>query len=206
MLSNRTTRLGRTQPRDRFHDVDDTGSKAIADEDGALLDRFRAGDRGAFDQLVHRHERGVVRLVMRYVKNEEDAKDVAQRAFERSIERLEHFRAESKFQTWLYRIAVNLAIDHVRGERRSMLVPIEDDLAFTRSLGTETLVAVEMWRKVSARLAELPARQRLVIELRVFHDLTFEEVAAVVGSTEDAAKMNYHHAVKRLRALLPESP
>ena len=62
--------------------------------------------------------------------------------------------------------------------------------------------AAEVWRKVSARLEELPPRQRLVLELRVFHDLSFDEIAAVVDSSEDSAKLNYHHAVKRLRGLL----
>ena len=90
-----------------------------------------------------------------------------------------------------------------RGDNSSESVPIEDDVAFTNSLGTEKLVAAEVWRKVVTRLAELPPRQRLVVELRVFHDLSFEEIAAIVDSTEDAAKVNYHHAVKRLRSLLP---
>lgn len=58
------------------------------------------------------------------------------------------------------------------------------------SLGTETLVAAELWRKVSARLEDLPPKQRMVIELRVFHDLSFQEIGDVVGCGEDAAKAN----------------
>jgi RNA polymerase sigma-70 factor (ECF subfamily) len=183
--------------------VEDVAKKDSVDEDGALVDRYRAGDRAAFDELVQRHQRAVLQLVRRYVKSEEDAKDVTQRTFIRCFERLDSFRFESKFRTWLYRIAVNLALDHLRGDRTSESVPIEDDVAFTNSLGTEKLVAAEVWRKVVTRLAELPPRQRLVVELRVFHDLSFEEIAAIVDSTEDAAKVNYHHAVKRLRSLLP---
>jgi RNA polymerase sigma-70 factor (ECF subfamily) len=167
------------------------------------VDRFLAGDRSAFDELVRRHERGTLRLVQRYVKSDEDAQDMTQRAFMRVLERIGSFRFESKFRTWLYRIAVNVALDHVRSAPPGEAVPIEDDVAFTNSLGTEKLVAAEIWRKVSHRLAELPPRQRLVVELRVFHDLSFEEIAAIVDSSEDAAKVNYHHAVKRLRSLLP---
>src|SRR5262249_27930042 len=146
------------------------------------------GDRTAFDEIVRRHERGMQKLVARYVKNEEDARDVTQRAFVRAFERIASFRFESKLRTWLYRIAVNAALDHVRSAPVGEAVPVEDDIAFTNSLGTEKLVAAEIWRKVSGRLAELPPRQRLVVELRVFHDLSFEEIAAIVDSSEDAAK------------------
>lgn len=142
-------------------------------------------------------------LVKRYVRSDDDAHDVTQRAFVRAFERIATFRFESKFRTWLFRIAVNAALDHVRSAPPGEVVAVEDDIAFTNSLGTEKLVAAEIWRKVSGRLAELPPRQRLVLELRVFHDLSFEEIAAIVDSSEDAAKVNYHHAVKKLRALLP---
>jgi RNA polymerase sigma-70 factor (ECF subfamily) len=132
----------------------------------------------------------------------EDARDVAQQTFVRVFERIGSYRGESRFRTWLYRVAVNLALDHARGTQHARSVPIEDDVAFTHSLGTDRLVAAEVWRKVNARLADLPPRQRLVVELRLFHDMSFEEIAAIVDSTEDAAKVNYHHAVKRLRSLL----
>lgn len=181
-----------------------SASDETTDPDRTAVERFLSGDRAAFDELVRKYERATVQLVQRYVKVEEDARDVAQRAFMRVFERLGSFRFESKFRTWLYRIAVNLALDHVRrGPSAGQAVPVEDDVAFTNSLGTEKLVAAELWRKVSARLAELPPRQRLVVELRVFHDLSFEEIAAIVDSSEDAAKVNYHHAVKRLRSLMP---
>ncbi|MDP9001244.1 MAG: sigma-70 family RNA polymerase sigma factor [Myxococcota bacterium] len=176
------------------------------DPDRPIVSRFRSGDRSAFDELVRKYERSIVQLVRRYVTVEEDAKDIAQRTFVRVLERIDSFRAESRFRTWLYRIAVNLALDHARGEKHAQSIPIDDDLAFTNSLGTDKLVAAEVWRKVSARLAELPPRQRLVVELRVFHDLSFEEIGAIVDSTEDAAKMNYHHGVKRLRSILSGLP
>jgi RNA polymerase sigma-70 factor (ECF subfamily) len=169
-----------------------------------MIERIRRGERGAFDELVRKYERSVHRLVRRYVVTDEDAKDVTQRTFVRVFERLRSFRAESTFQKWLYRLAVNAAVDHTRGASHRSSVPIEDDVAFTNSLGTEKLVAAEIWRKVRARLAELPPRQRLVVELRVFHELSFDEIAVIVDSSEDAAKMNYHHAVKRLRSLFSQ--
>lgn len=172
------------------------------DPDAELVAQFLAGDRGAFDALVRRHQAAVRRLVLRYVKSDADAKDITQTAFVRAFEKLNAFRGDAAFRTWLFRIAINLALNHVRGTPADS-EPIEDVAAFTSSLQTSRLVAAEVWRKVSARLDDLPPKQRLALELRIFHDLSFEEVAAIAGFSEEAAKANFHHAVKRLRGLLP---
>jgi RNA polymerase sigma-70 factor, ECF subfamily len=172
------------------------------DPDAALVTQVLAGDSTAFDALVRRHQGAVRRLVLRYVKSDADAKDIAQVAFVRAFEKLAAFRGEAVFRTWLFRIAINLALNHVRGTPTD-LAPIGDVAAFTTSLQTSQLVAAEVWRKVSARLDELPPKQRLALELRIFHDLSFEEVANIAGSSVESAKANFHHAVKRLRGLLP---
>jgi RNA polymerase sigma-70 factor (ECF subfamily) len=172
------------------------------DPDAALVAQFLAGDHAAFDALVLRHQAAVRRLVLRYVKSEADAKDITQIAFVRAFEKLSAFRGEAAFRTWLFRIAINLALNHVRGTPVD-LAPIGDVAAFTSSLQTSKLVAAEVWRKVSARLDDLPPKQRLALELRIFHDLSFEEVATIAGFSVESAKANFHHAVKRLRGLLP---
>jgi RNA polymerase sigma-70 factor (ECF subfamily) len=158
------------------------------DPDAALVAQFLAGDRAAFDALVLRHQA--------------DAKDITQVAFVRAFEKLSAFRGEAAFRTWLFRIAINLALNHVRGTPTD-LAPIGDVVEFTSSLQTSKLVAAEVWRKVSARLDDLPPKQRLALELRIFHDLSFEEVATIAGFSVESAKANFHHAVKRLRGLLP---
>lgn len=175
------------------------------DDDRALVARHRAGDAAAFDALVRRHQEGVRRLAHRYVRDDEEARDVAQRAFVRAFEKLDQYRGDASFRTWLYRLAVSVALNHVRGGagRAHEAVPLDDDVAFTNALETSKLVAAELWRKVSERLESLPPRQRLVVELRIFHDLSFDEIGAIVDSSEDAAKANFRHAVVRLRALLP---
>ena len=173
-----------------------------SDPDRDTIERCRRGDKTAFDEVVRSHEAALRRLVQRYVKSPEDAKDVTQRAFVQAYEKLDSFRGESTFRTWLYRIAINLALNHVRGAPPIVSFPIEDVAAFTHSLATSKLVAAEVWRKVAARLDKLPPKQRLVVELRVFHDLSFKEVAAIVDSSEDSAKQNYHHGVKALRDTL----
>jgi RNA polymerase sigma-70 factor (ECF subfamily) len=172
--------------------------------DEALLARCRNGDRHAFGELVAEYEPRIHGLVRRYIRNEADAQDVVQSTFTRAFERVASFRGDAPFRAWLCRIAINQALNHKRGTPAADThVPLEDDVAFTKGLGTETLMTVQLWQKVHARLEDLPPKQRLTIELRVFHDLSFEEIGDVLGSGEESAKANYHHAVKRLRALLP---
>lgn len=172
------------------------------DADLDAIVRHRAGDPIAFDELVKRHEALIHGLVLRYVKNAEDARDLTQQAFVRAFERIDTFRGVSSFRTWLYRIAINLALSFLRGAPPAATVPLEDVTAFTTSLGTSRLMAAEVWRKVSVRLDQLSPLQRLVVELRLFHDLSFKEVAAIADSSEESVRTTYHQAIRRLRDLL----
>ncbi|MEZ4297071.1 MAG: RNA polymerase sigma factor [Polyangiaceae bacterium] len=172
------------------------------DPDAPLVERAKAGDRGAFDALFARHDAAIFGLVRRYVKNEADARDVTQRAFLKAFEHLASFRGAAAFRTWLHRIAVHEALTHLRVRDRTEPAELDELPAFTHSLTTGKLVRSDLWRKVEARLADLPPKQRAVLELRVFHDLSFKEIAPLVGTTEDSAKMSYSHAVQRLRDVL----
>lgn len=178
-----------------------------ADEDAPLVDRFLAGERAAFDELVLRHRESLRKLARRYVRSEDDAEDVTQRALLQALEKLATFRRESTFRTWIHRIAVHLALNHARGEGRSRAdasVELDDLPAFTSALATSRLVAAEVWAQVAQRLQELPPKQRLAVELRLFHELSFQEIGALAGCSEDSAKANFHHGVKRLRGLVPD--
>lgn len=174
------------------------------DEDAAALARITRGDLGAFDVLATKYRAPIVALVYRYVKNGDDAEDVAQHALLRAYEKIGTFRGDATFRTWLFRIAIHLACNHLRGRDRAESIDVDDIAAFTSALDTKRLVAAELWRKVSARLAELPPKQRLVVELRLFHELSFQEIAAAAACTEESAKANFHHGVKRLRDALGE--
>lgn len=172
------------------------------DPDAALVEEARSGARGAFDALVARHQEAIGALVRRYVKNEADMRDVTQRAFLKAFEHLGSFRGASAFRTWLHRIAVHEALTHLRVRDRTEPAELDELPAFTHSLTTGKLVRSDLWRKVEKRLADLPPKQRAVLELRIFHDLSFKEIAPLAGCSEDSAKMNYSHAVQRLRDVL----
>jgi RNA polymerase sigma-70 factor, ECF subfamily len=169
-----------------------------ADQDAELLERFRGGERRAFDELVKKYQRQVYYLALRYVKNGEDAKDVAQRAFVKAFVGIDRLRGDAAFRTWLYKIAVNLSLNLVRD--RARLRPAEEaEEAQVDAVGDLRLEGAEDRRALLAALDELPPKQRTVLELRVFEELPFRDVAAAAGCTENAAKVNFHHAVTRLR-------
>lgn len=188
----------------RLRLVRPTDASQAEDDDAALLQRFRAGERKAFDALVKRHERAILMLAVRYLGSLDDARDVAQKAFVQAYQQLAGFRGEASFRTWIYRIAANLALDALRKRGREQRLVDEatplDELERTR----DRLAELEERERLRSAVALLPPKQRLVVELRVFEELSFREVAEVAGSTEDAAKVNFHHAVKRLKLLIGE--
>jgi len=182
------------------------GSVTAADPDLELAERFRAGDRAAFDQLVRRHQKQLWRLVRRYVKRDADAADVTQQAFVRAFKALATFRAAASVRSWLYRIAINCALSWLRDHRREEASEIADDALTATNPAPAQLIAGEDNAALRAAIELLPPKQKLVLELRVFDDLSFKEVAELAECTENTAKVNFHHAVKKLRALLAGDP
>jgi len=180
----------------------DVTDEAPTDPDLALVARFRAGERTAFDQLVRRHQRGIWQVARRYVKNDADAADLAQLTFVRAFRAIDGFRGSATVRSWLYRIAINLAINHLRDHAREVVTEIAEDRLTAGATGASRMIADEEHAKLRAAVAELPPKQRMVLELRVFDDLSFREVAELADCTENAAKVNFHYAVKRLKELL----
>src|SRR5262249_14010059 len=133
------------------------------DEDKPLVERFLAGDKSAFQALARKYSEPLHSLVRRYVKNDHDAQDVSQRALLRAFEKLGTSGGGSSSRTWLSRIAIHLSLNHARGQGRVESIDLDDIASFTNALETAKLVAAELWQKVSARLDELPPKQRLVV-------------------------------------------
>ncbi len=172
------------------------------DPDRELAERFQGGDRIAFDQLVRRHQKGMWRLVRRYVKSDADSADVTQLAFVRAYRGLATFRGAASVRSWLYRIAINCALSWLRDHRREQPTEIADDALIESNPAPARLSAGEDSARLREAIALLPPKQKLVLELRVFDDLSFKEVAELADCTENTAKVNFHYAVKRLRDIL----
>ena len=178
--------------------------QALEPDDAALVARFRAGDSRAFDELVRRHQDGILRVVMRYLRDKDEAKDIAQRAFVRAFQGLDKLRGDAAFRGWVYKIAINLALNHLRDRKRVTSDPDAGHAVPVDAVGAGRMVDAEDQERLRAAIAELPPKQRLVLELRIHDELSFAEVAEIAECTENAAKVNFHHAVKRLRSLLEE--
>jgi RNA polymerase sigma-70 factor (ECF subfamily) len=178
---------------------------AVSDEtdaDLALVERFRAGERRAFDELVRRHQRSIWRVARRYVRNDADASDVAQQTFVRAFRALDGFRGAASVRSWLYRIAINLSLNHMRDRGREQPAEIDEDRLPIGATGAQRLIDGEDAARMREAISELPPKQKMVLELRIFDELSFREVAELADCTENAAKVNFHYAVKRLKELL----
>lgn len=171
--------------------------------DAELLDAFRAGDLKAFETLVRRYQRPVLAIARRFARDEDDAEDLAQRAFINACERAGGWRGGS-FKSWLFRIVVNLAKNHLRDiarfDRSEEAQERESEAAGPGP--DDRLVRAQQQRAMRAAVAKLPRRQREVLLLRIDGDLPFAEVARTLGITEVNAKVNFHHAVQKLKQLV----
>ncbi len=185
------------------------GRSSAADERD--LKAFLTGERAAFNALVARHQPLVLSLVRRYARTPEDARDLAQRTFLRAFEAARrshrwHIHEDIPFRRWLVRVAVNLARNHLRDETRWTRAPLEalGTTGATEPAALEGLERAERELRVRRAVLHLPHRQREVLTLRIDAELPFAEIAAALGVTENAAKVSFHHAVRRLRALVGE--
>ena len=175
---------------------------AAIDPDRELAEKFRQGDRSAFDTLVRRHQKGVWRIVRRYVKRDADAADVTQQVFVRAFKALGGFRGAATVRSWLYRIAINCALSWLRDHRREEPTELADDVLVDDNPAPAKLMGDQDSVRLRAAIQQLPPKQKMVLELRIFDDLSFKEVAELADCTENTAKVNFHYAVKRLRDIL----
>jgi RNA polymerase sigma-70 factor (ECF subfamily) len=158
--------------------------------------------------LIKRHQETVFRVVRRYARSPEDARDLTQRAFlqafeaaERALPKLAQEGDIVPFKAWVLRIAVNLGKNHVRDSARWASAPVSlvERLPAVAVPAQEALEKAEEAALTRRAVLELPNRQREVFTLRIDAGLPFAEVAATLGITEGNAKAHFHHALKRLK-------
>jgi RNA polymerase sigma-70 factor, ECF subfamily len=172
------------------------------DPDREVAEKFRQGDRSAFDVLVRRHQKGVWRIVRRYVKRDADAADVTQQVFVRAFKALGGFRGAATVRSWLYRIAINCALSWLRDHRREEPTEIAEDSLTEMPVAPGRIASDQESVRLREAIKQLPPKQRMVLELRVFDDLSFKEVAELADCSENTAKVSFHYAVKKLRDIL----
>lgn len=161
------------------------------ESDQLLVERAQKGDKSAFDLLVLKYQYRITQLITRYVHNPSDALDVTQEAFIKAYKALASFRGESAFYTWLYRIAINTAKNHLVAQSRR---PPADDIdardaeQFEGQSGLKEydtpehmLIRHEVEREIATAIENLPDELRTAITLRELDGLSYEEIADVMG-------------------------
>lgn len=167
-----------------------------------LVGQFKNGERDyAFDVLVRRYQERVYWTVRRIVGTHEDADDVAQETFVTVWQKLDMFREDSNFFTWLYRISVNAALGHLRRskmERFVSLDTISQPFIDNNSRGDQAVLNSERTTAVEQAIQSLPPQQRVVFCMRYYDGLKYDEISAMLGKSTGTLKANYHHAIKKL--------
>ena len=177
-------------------------------DDKELLELYHSGQKERmFNELVRRYQKRIYWVARRMVKRHEDADDIAQDVFVKAYTALANFRGDSNIYTWLYRIAVNLSINHIRKQKVRNAVDIDDYLPF---LSKDAEQASGMMRRENISLIEeaigtLPEKQRAVFIMRYYDEMPYEQISSILGTSVGGLKANFHHAVKKVGAFLKEN-
>ncbi|MGH9743781.1 MAG: RNA polymerase sigma factor [Candidatus Acidiferrum sp.] len=184
-----------------------------------LVAEAQAGNRAAFEELVHRYDRDVLRLALNLMKRPEDARDVYQEAFLKVYRNLHRFRFECSFYTWLYRIVTNVCLDQLR---RRQARPEDQAPESNSALHEEgitdfferqrehrpgldperQLFGKEIQARIASAMQRLSPRERIVFELKHYQGLKLRAIGDALGTTEETVKNSLFRATRKLRSQL----
>src|SRR4249920_659499 len=188
-------------------------------DERSLVIEAQAGSRDAFEELVRRYDRDVLRLALNLMKRPEDARDVYQEAFLKVYRNLHRFRFECSFYTWLYRIVTNVCLDHLRRrqarpeDQAPELHPakyedggtdfFERQREYRPALDPERhLVGKEIQARLAVAMERLSPRERIVFEMKHYQGLKLRAIGDALGTTEETVKNSLFRATRKLRSQL----
>jgi RNA polymerase sigma-70 factor (ECF subfamily) len=170
--------------------------------DHTLVAEYMRGDERAAAELVRRHGDALARFLYSAGAAAEEVEDLAQEALYRAFRSLAGWRRDASFRSWLFTIGGNLLRDEVRRRKGKIMVPLEDRDLPDRSDPASELAADEAEARGREGIASLPRLQREVFLLRAQEGAAYDDIAAALRTTPGAARVHYHHAVKRLKELV----
>jgi RNA polymerase sigma-70 factor (ECF subfamily) len=182
-------------------------ARVIVDEeaDRTLVERYRSGDREAFGELVVKYQRPIYNAAFWILRRVEDANDVAQDVFLKVAERVDEYDARYKFFSWIYRIAVNEALNLLRRNGREEALDDEIELPDEGRTNPERRVGdAEFAQRIRAALMRLPINDRMVLSLRHFSECSYHEIGQILELDEKTVKSRLFEARHRLRHLLKD--
>ena len=179
--------------------MSDAGRSSDDQRDLELIAGWKGGDERAATELVERHASALARFAV------SAGDELVQDTFVRAFNSLDGFRGESSFRTWLFTIERRLMLDRRRAEkRRKDRDEIREDDAATEYDALDSVVADEMQKRLQQAVGRLSPTQREVFSLRVSEGLSYKEIAEAVGTTEGAARVHYHNAMRAVKEFLDE--
>ncbi len=171
-----------------------------------LLDRIKAGDTLAFEQLVNEYKGLVFSLVLQMVKERQAAEEVAQDVFIKVFKSIQGFKGDSKFSTWLYRVTRNCCLDHLRAKKIKYKEVEIEEVSMTRldsaTNALEMMINEERNERLRRCLSYLSAEDAAILTLFYFEERNLNEVADVLETSINSAKVRLHRARKRLASVL----
>lgn len=181
--------------------------------DAILIEDVREGDIAALAALVEKYQRMAYRVAIKITKNHEDASDVVQDAFLKTYDSIHKFRMDSSFETWLYRIVVNLSINAVKRKNRRRERTLSDEITPQVTEEVRRRVKLrndpsiqaekqELREWVTKAVDSLPVHHRTVVVLHELEGLTHPEIASILDCSENTIRTRLHYARKRLREVL----
>jgi len=191
----------------------------VATDDLTLVQRVKSGDQRAFRALVERYQRKVYSVALGMVKDKEEARDVSQEAFVKVYRYLEHFKGDSSFYTWLYRITVNICIDALRRRGPHPGGHVEFDEAVARDLTEANIGALgsrlgtnpqkaalrkELAQKIQEALQEVPEKHRAILLLREIEGMSYEDLAQTLEIPKGTVMSRLFHARAKVQKILSE--
>jgi RNA polymerase sigma-70 factor (ECF subfamily) len=177
----------------------------------SLIRRAQEGDRSAFDGLVRLYDQNVLRLALQVVGSPEEARDLYQEAFLKVYRSIGQFRREAKFSTWLYRVVMNVCLDHLRRQKTCKEVPApqveEGETEFLQTVRDERPTvdperathSREISRRIQMAMERLNPRERMVFELKHYQGLKLRTIGEMCNTTEQTAKNCLSRATQKLR-------
>ena len=166
------------------------------------LKKYRQGDHEYFRQIMDELQKPIYYFLYRYVGNAGDAEDLTQETFVKAYTERDKFRGDSQLSTWIYRIATNLAKNHLRWRSVRNFLTLEALQNLVNEESEEDVEREHREHEVMNRLQDLPKTQRSVFILKFFNELSHQEISDILGISLSSSKTNFHYAVKSLKNMI----
>ena len=174
--------------------------KDFVRSDRQLVELLQNGETSVFSELVKRHQRSLLNLCIKLLKDQALAEDVVQESFVKAYQKIHLFEGRSSFKSWLYQIALNTGKNKLRAKQKTFL-DIEKTHLSVAPEAEASLFQKDTKDLLAKEIEKLPYKQKKALLLRIYEDLSFKEIAQIMQCPYDTAKANYRHGLMKLRRI-----